>query len=182
MGIFLSFLPWIVFWVLSGRNNHELAIFAATAVVLFLNAGDIRKRCLKILDLGTLIFFIILAGVSFSSKADWIDHYAAPLSDGAMFLIALLSIGIRKPFTLQYAYETVDSKYWDTKRFYTTNQTISSVWCTAFAINTILSYLYASHPLMLDWIIHILVLAGAIKFTAWYPGFIQIKGEQANAV
>jgi hypothetical protein len=178
MGIFLSFLPWIVFWVLSGRDNYHIAVLAATAVVIFLNVKGIKQRRIKILDLGTLIFFIILAGISFSHEAAWIDHYSAPLSDVAMFLIALISLVIRKPFTLQYAYEQVDQEFWNTPGFYTTNRTISTVWCAAFAMNTVLSYLYVKHPYMLDWIIHILVLVGAIKFTSWYPDFIRARARR----
>jgi hypothetical protein len=181
MGIFLSFLPWIVFWVLSGRDNYQIATLAAAVVVIFLNVRGIRQRSIKILDLGTLIFFIILAGVSFSSEAVWIDHYSAPLSDGAMFMIALISLVIRRPFTLQYAYEQVDPKFWDTPGFYTTNRTISIVWCVAFAFNAVLSYLYVSHPYILDWVIHILVLVGAIRFTAWYPDFTKAKAERLKA-
>lgn len=177
MGIFLSFLPWIVFWVLSGRGNYQIAVLAATAVVILLNVRDIRRRNIKILDLGTLIFFIILAGISFSSEAVWIDHYSAPLSDGAMFLIAGISLVIRKPFTLQYAREQVDPKFWDTPGFYTTNRTISMVWCVSFAINAVLSYLYVKHPYLLDWVIHILTLVAAIKFTAWYPDFVRGKAK-----
>ena len=94
-----------------------------------------------------------------------------------MFLIALVSLVIGKPFTLQYAYEQVDPKFWDTERFYTTNRTISRVWCVAFAVNTVLSYLYVKHPYMVDWIIHILILVGAIKFTAWYPYFVRDKAS-----
>jgi hypothetical protein len=181
MGIFLSFLPWIVFWVLSGRDNYRIATLAAAAVVVFLNVRDIRRRSLKILDLGTLIFFLVLAGGSFSSEAVWIDHYSAPLSDSAMFLIALVSLALRRPFTLQYAYEQVDPKFWNTKGFYVTNRTISTVWCVAFAVNTVLSYVYVRHPYLLDWVFHILILVGAIKFTAWYPDFARAKAQQLQA-
>lgn len=181
MGIFLSFLPWIAFWVLSGRENYQIAVLAATVVVIILNMRDIKRRSIKILDLGTLIFFIILTGISFSSEALWIDHYSAPLSDGAMFLIAGISLVIRKPFTLQYAYEQVDPKFWKTPGFYTTNRTISTVWCVAFAVNAVLAYLYVKHPYMIDWVIHIIILVGAIKFTAWYPDFIRAKATREQA-
>jgi uncharacterized membrane protein len=46
------------------------------------------------------------------------------------------------------------------------DRTISMVWCVAFALNAVLSYLYVRHPYLLDWLIHIPVLVGAIKFTA----------------
>ncbi|MBN2255579.1 MAG: hypothetical protein JW736_07720 [Deltaproteobacteria bacterium] len=175
MGIFLSFLPWIAYWVMSGRDNHQTAAVAATVIVIFLNVRDIKRRSIKILDLGTLIFFILLTAISFSSEAEWVDHYSACLSDGAMFLISLISLVIGKPFTIQYAREQVDPKFWDTPGFYATNRTISMVWCVSFALNTVLTYLYVRHPYMIDWVIHILILVGAIKFTAWYPDFVKAK-------
>ncbi|MBN2126559.1 MAG: hypothetical protein JW821_19825 [Deltaproteobacteria bacterium] len=175
MGIFLSFLPWIVFWVLSGRDNYEIAALAAVAAVLFLNIRDMRRRSMKILDVGTLVCFLLLVLVGFTSEAKWIDHYAAPLSNAALFVIALVSILIRRPFTLQYAREQVDPKFWNTPGFYSVNLAISSVWCAAFAVTAILSYLYIRHPNSIDWVIHILVFVGAIKFTAWYPEYAKAK-------
>ncbi len=180
MGIFLSFLPWIVFWTLSGRNNYQIATLAATVVVLFLNVRNIKNRNIKILDLGTLIFFIVLTAISFLSKVVWVDRYSTPLSDTAMFIIAAISLAVRKPFTIQYAYEQVDPKFWNTPKFYSTNRTITTVWCIAFAINAILAYLYVDNPYMLDWVINILVLVAAIKFTAWYPDFVKAKGQQTG--
>ncbi len=181
MGIFLSFLPWIVFWVLSGHNNYQIAALAATVVVVLLNVRDIKHRSIKILDLGTLIFFIILTGISFLSIAVWVDHYSAPLSGVAMFIIAATSLAIRKPFTIQYAYEQVNPKFWNTSKFYITNRTITAVWCIAFAINALLSYLYVGDPHMLEWVINILVFVSAIKFTAWYPNFVKVKSQQMGA-
>ncbi|MBT8490606.1 MAG: hypothetical protein KJN62_06130 [Deltaproteobacteria bacterium] len=177
MGIFLSFLPWIAFWVLSGRDNYQTAAMASVAIVIVLNLRDVRQRNIKILDLGTLAFFVLLAIASFSSDAVWIDHYAAPLSSAALFLIALVSILIRKPFTMQYAREQVDRKFWDTPGFYTTNRTISAVWSVSFAVSTVTSYMKLRHPCLLDWGIHIVVFVGAIKFTAWYPEYLRAKRE-----
>lgn len=177
MGIFLSFLPWIAFWVLSGRDNYQTAAIASVAIVIALNIRDLQQRNIKILDLGTLAFFVFLAIASFTHDAVWIDHYAAPLSSFALFIIALVSILIRKPFTLQYAREQVDRKFWDTPGFYTTNRTISAVWSVSFAVSTVTSYLNLRHPSLIDWAIHIIVFVGAIKFTAWYPDYVRAKNE-----
>ena len=175
MGILLSFLPWIVFWTLSSHNNYQVSALAATGVVIFLNLRNIVKRNIKILDLGTLIFFILLTAVSFFSKATWIDSYSTPLSDVAMFAIAFISLIIRKPFTIQYAYEQVDPQYWNTPKFYTTNRTITAVWCIAFAVKAFLSYLNVCNPQTFFWVMNIIVLIGAIKFTYWYPDYVKSK-------
>ena len=97
-----------------------------------------------------------------------------------MFVIAAVSLAIRKPFTIQYAYEQVDPKFWDTPGFHTTNRDITAVWCAAFAINALLSYLYVGDPNMIDWVIDILVIVGAVKFTSRYPDFVKVKNEQTE--
>ena len=180
MGIFLSFLPWIVFWAIRGNNNYRIGALVATVIVVFLNIKNVKQGNVKILDLGTLIFFFILTGISFISTAVWVDKYSAPLSSIAMFVIAAISLAVRKPFTMQYAYEKVDPKFWNTPRFYTTNRTITAIWCIAFAINTFLEYLYVGNPNMLFWVIIILVLVSAVKFTTWYPDFVKAKSHQSG--
>jgi len=177
MRIFIGFLPWIVFWVLSGRNNFQVAAAASAAAVIFLNFGDIRKRIIKILDLGTLLFFLFLTVVAFASKVQWIDTHASPLSNAALFLITLVSILIRKPFTLQYAREQVDPNLWNSPVFYSTNLVISWVWCVTFAIIAVTSYIALNHPSLIDRVIHILAFIGAIRFTTWYPGYIKKKAR-----
>ncbi len=180
MGILLSFLPWIAFWVLSDLSNYQAAALTATVAVVLINLRNIRQRKMKILDLGTLIFFLFLTGVSFFSQAAWVDRNSSLLSDLAMFVIAAVSLVIRKPFTIQYAYEQVDPKYWNSPGFYTTNRTISTVWCLAFAINAVMSYLYADTSSTLGWLVRVVVLVAAIKFTGWYPDFVRAKAEQAD--
>ncbi|MEA1936024.1 MAG: hypothetical protein U9M96_04280 [Thermodesulfobacteriota bacterium] len=182
MGVFLGFLPWIVFWVLSGRENYQIAAAASVVVVIFLCIRDIQKRNIKVLDVGTLLFFVFLTLIAYTSEAVWIDTHATPLSTAALFLIALTSILIRKPFTLQYAREQVDPKFWDSPRFYSTNLTISWVWCFAFAIMAVTSYVALNHPSLIDRVIHILAFVGAIKFTAWYPDYVKkkLKNESQN--
>jgi len=175
MGIFLSFLPWIAFWILSGRESFAIAAAASAAVVFFITIRDIREHNIKVLDLGTLVFFVLLTVAAFTPWAEWIDRNALPLSNVALFLIALISILIRKPFTLQYAREQVDPKFWDSPAFYSTSLAISWVWCATFAIVAVTSYLALNHPCLIDRMIHILVFVGAIKFTSWYPDHVKEK-------
>ncbi len=183
MGIFLSFLPWIVFWVLSGRENYQIAAAASVVTVVFLCIRDIQKRNIKILDVGTLLFFVFLMLVAYTSEAAWIDNHAAPLSSAALFLIALTSILMKKPFTLQYAREQVEPKFWYSSVFYSTNLTISWVWCIAFAIMAVTSYIIVlNYHTVIDRVIYILTFVGAVKFTAWYPDYVKKKMKNESQV
>ncbi|MEA3280929.1 MAG: hypothetical protein U9Q38_10080 [Thermodesulfobacteriota bacterium] len=175
MGIFLSFSPWIVFWVLSGRESFVIAAAAATVVVFSIIIREIREHSAKVLDIGSLLFFVFLTVVAFTPYSEAIDSNALPLSNVALFLITIVSILIRKPFTLQYAREQVDKKFWDSPGFYSTNLVITWVWCVTFAIIAVVSYMALHHPFMLDRVIHILAFVGAIKFTSWYPHYVKKK-------
>lgn len=175
MKVFMGFLPWIVFWVLSGRSNFQVAAAASAVAVIFLNVREIRKHVIKILDIGTLLFFVFLAVTAFTSEARWIDTHSTPLSNVALFLIALVSILIRKPFTLQYARDQIDPKFWDSSAFYSTNLIITWVWCISFAIIAVTSYIALNHPSLIDRVIHILAFVGAIRFTTWYPDYVKKK-------
>ncbi len=178
MGILFSFLPWIVFWILSGKDNFGIATTCAALTVIILNIKSIKKLNMKILDLGTLIFFLALVAISYTHDARWIGKYASPLSSTAIFIIALISIMIQKPFTLQYAREETEEKYWDTPPFYSVNFFISWVWCIAFAVNAISAFFTVNHHSLVDWVVHIFIFIAVLKFTAWYPK--HVKSEAAK--
>ena len=62
-----------------------------------------------------------------------------------MLAIALVSLAIRKPFTLQYAVEAVDTETAKLPDFLRANDVITSVWAAAFVLmmlaNLMLIYL-----------------------------------------
>ena len=55
-------------------------------------------------------------------------------ANGGLFAIALFSILVRNPFTLQYAREQVPREFWETPRFIWTNYIITGAWAIAFAV------------------------------------------------
>lgn len=169
--IFISFIPWIAFWVLGGNIDflHVITISFALSLLFFLK--DFQQKKYKVLDIGTLIFFVAVLLSSFTQFLEKIQFYALPLSNLAMFVIVLFSLLIRKPFTIEYAKEEVEEQYWKSSRFQYINFVLSNVWGLAFAINAVVSYLYVLHPQNIDLIVHALSLLGAIVFTAWYPKY-----------
>jgi hypothetical protein len=70
-------------------------------------------RKLKLLDVGTLLFFaalVIVALATSRSDVAQIDKYSQPLSSGALALIAIGSIVFGHPFTVDYAREQATRK------------------------------------------------------------------------
>jgi hypothetical protein len=53
---------------------------------------------------------------------DWSVGKVGLAVNGGLTLISLLSLVIRRPFTLQYAEEQIPEQYWNTPLFIRTNQ------------------------------------------------------------
>lgn len=95
------------------------------------------------------------------------------MSNAALAAITLVSIIIRKPFTMQYARESVPKEYWDTPQFLRANLVITWVWLAAFAVNTASSAIRVIVPDIwsgASWVVSICTFVGAMKFTKWYSG------------
>jgi hypothetical protein len=99
--------------------------------------------------------------------------------DLGLLLIVLVSLALRRPFTLQYAREQVPEEFWSSPQFVRTNYVITAVWALAFAVLVVadLILLYVPElPPRVGIIATIAALVGAIKFTSWYPERVKADG------
>ncbi|MGA9090017.1 MAG: hypothetical protein WB420_13010, partial [Bradyrhizobium sp.] len=94
--------------------------------------------------------------------------------DAGVLVIALASLAIGKPFTLQYAREVVDAETAGLPGFLTANYVISWAWALAFLLmmmaNVLLIYL-PGLPLWSGLAIAFAARNSAIYFTRWYPEY-----------
>jgi hypothetical protein len=162
----LSFVPWVIFWVVAGPRNWELGVGCAliASVVLLLLAIDakplmdravarsagagtssaaapIHVKPPKILDVGTALFFlalVIIGGFVDRQSLVVLENYSQAISSGALAVIVLLSIAVGHPFTEQYARERVPEEQWHTPLFRRTMITMSGVWALIFVVMAIL--------------------------------------------
>ena len=172
MGMILTFLPWLLFWVLLSHGKLFLSIVIALAASIAAVAAEkMAGRGPKILQIGTLtVFVIFLAAAAFLDRA-WLGHWIKVLSNASLTLIVLVSILIGKPFTIQYARESVPRELWGTPEFLRANYVITWVWFVAFVINTAvfgLDHFIPSINVFVNWAIAICPILAAAKFTAWY--------------
>lgn len=172
--------PWIIFSLLVGPGRFEIAVVLALATTIALVAtGRIINRgsSWKLLEIADLVFFAALAVIgAFASPGTriWLETYAGEVSNIALCLIAFGSMAFRLPFTLQYAREQVDPAYWHTRTFLRTNYFITGVWGLAFLVAAIAGaygdlVLHNPNNIWTGWIIQILAIVAALRFTAWYP-------------
>lgn len=172
MQMILGFLPWILFWVILGFHEPEPAAFSAFFATLIVIINDRRKgKSVKMLLAGTLIFFLILAVAALFTDLNQAGPWVRFWSDAVLVLIALLSILIRKPFTIQYAQEMMPKEYWKSTVFIRTNYVITYAWLTAFGLNLIFPVLKLCDvplPRWLGTVLSLLIIFAAAKFTKWY--------------
>ncbi len=162
----LTFVPWIIFWIVAGPRTWEVASGCALlASVLLLLLGletdpiidrvvarsagasrassqaPTRIKAPKILDLGTSLFFVILVVVGlFVDRQDLIglESYSQAISSAALGLIVVVSIALGHPFTEQYAREGVPKEQWHTPLFQRMMVTMSTVWAAIFGVMAVL--------------------------------------------
>jgi hypothetical protein len=185
MGILLAFAPFIVFAIVDRLIGSEigLAAGAATSAVLLLRDMLSPNRSPKILEIGTFVLFCGLALYGWVGHPIWTVIGVRVCVDSGLLAIVLVSLLIRRPFTVQYARERVAQEHWSSSEFIRANYVITSVWALAFAVMVIaeLALLYVPGlPQKAGVIVIIIAIVGAIKFTGWYPEHIKPRQLQSR--
>ncbi|MFJ6482623.1 MULTISPECIES: hypothetical protein [unclassified Streptomyces] len=182
----IGMAPWIVFSLLVGPGRFELAVglALATAVALIATSHLVnRGSSWKILELADVVFFASMAVVgalASDGTLRWLETYAGEVANITLAVIAFGSMAVRMPFTIQYAREQVDPSIWHTPAFLRTNYMITGVWGMAFLVAAAAGaygdlVLHNPNNIWTGWIIQILAIVAALKFTAWYPDVVRAR-------
>ena len=176
MAILLGFAPFIAFALLS-NVSVDLALWIAFAAAFVIAIRDFaHSRLLRMLDVGSVALFGLLSlYVGFIQPGIPIQM-ARLVVDGGLFVMAVLSILLRHPLTLQYAREQVPQEFWQTARFVFTNYLMTAGWAFAFAVMALADAIANKNkqlPVSLDVAVCLVVLAIAILFTARYPHYLR---------
>jgi hypothetical protein len=171
VNLIFGFLPFILFALLS-RLSADLALWIAFAAAFVVTIRDFVERPqLRLLDGASFILFGLLAL--------WRGFWDPGLSLDALRLLVdlgltvtiLISLLLRRPFSLQYA----DRAGWSETNFLRVNYVISLVWLVAFAVMAVTDGLGSLMllPLIATMAIGLLALAMAITFTLRYPASVK---------
>lgn len=180
MSIFISFAPFIAFFVMIRAASPLVGLIAALVVSLVLCARiALRHEAVKILELGSLILFALLVLATLVLAPDWTVAKVRLAVDAGLLAIVVFSLAIGRPFTLQYAREKVAEQYWGTPQFLATSRLIAIVWSGAFVVmvaaDAAAEYVPAI-PVRADVAATIAALVGAFWFTDWYPDAVRRRG------
>jgi len=175
MTLFLILAPFGAFAMLMLVASSTVSLFAAAAVALGVIAWDVwRGGSLKLLAAGSLLLFTALGCYLTLIDGHWSAVAVRLAVDGGMLAIALLSLAIRLPFTLQYAREAVDAETMRLPGFVATNYILTMVWSAAFVLMLVADILTIYVPSLPLWVglgIAFAARNSALYFTRWYPQY-----------
>src|ERR1700742_3801603 len=135
MMIILVLAPFGVFATLMLVTSATVSLFAGAGVAAATIAYDVaRGGSIKMIAVGSLLLFAALGGYIAFVDSSWSSPAVRLAVDSGVLAIALLSIAIRFPFTLQYAREMVDSETRKLPGFIQANYVITWVWTAAFLL------------------------------------------------
>jgi len=171
MTLVLGFAPFILFAVLS-RLSTDLALWAAFAAAFVVTIRDfVESPSLRLLDVGNLALFGVLALARFLAPGLPLVTVRA-LAELFLFLLLAASLLRKQPFSLQYAHVTAEER--TAPLFMRVNIVISGIWAAAFAAMAAMDLLLvfiATLPLWPAIAVSVAAFAIAITFTLRYPAY-----------
>lgn len=171
--ILLSFTPFAAFNLLSEWVSVEVGVMAAALLALGLIMSDWLRPdgSAKALELGSAALFCALAAYIFWRRpADGL-LLGRLVANGGLTAIALVSLAMGKPFSLQYARETAAQDAINSPDFLRDNYVITLVWTAIFGFLFAASVWTATTGVAPGFLRRALVysvLIGGFVFTAWY--------------
>ncbi|MEA2681150.1 MAG: hypothetical protein QOK03_2872 [Candidatus Binataceae bacterium] len=179
MTIFLILAPYGAFALLMLVTSAFASLLAAAAACLAVIAFDmVRGRSIKILTVGSVIVFAAVGGYVALVHPDMSTSAVKFAVDAGIFLVSLLSIVLRFPFTLQYAREVVDAETALLPGFMRANYLITWAWTGAALLMMIgnIALLYVPGlPLWSGLLVTFAARNSAVYFTKWYPQYRKAK-------
>jgi all-trans-retinol 13,14-reductase len=186
--VLIGFIPWIIFWSLSGPGLWTLAVLGALlAAVGLVSWRGIKRRDIKTMEVVSLGYFTVHAVVTLAIGSPFFKEFGPVLNSLVLAGMAWGTLLAKSPFTYQYAKEDWPKELWKDPLFRMTNMIITGVWGVIFLINTglgALSLAYPQHHILLNAIIANLLVGLGIAFSAlfpdWFPNFALQKQIDAR--
>ncbi len=183
--IFYGFVPYIIMSLFSGPGTFllvlSISVLMSASWMIF---GLVMRRGVHQLStVGTVLFGAMLI-MAFADPGldNWLRNWSGTISQAALVLTALIGIAVKRPFTLYYAQLSVDPIQWKHNPAFRagvvrTSQTITAAWALSFIIGLLcdLAPNGLNDNIVFSFVIPLLAVFGAVKFTLWYPKYRRAK-------
>jgi len=120
--ILASFTPWITYWILCGMG-YRLGVLAPLIITL-----QIRKKDFNLMDVTSLLYSTLATTGMFTLNLHVFVEESDYLGYLALAIMALFSLAVKQPLTLQAARRDYPEVYWRDKTFLTVNNIVTGAW------------------------------------------------------
>jgi hypothetical protein len=135
-----GFAPWVVYWVLVGNVPFAVAALIALAIAAAGFAiGRAGGRAWLPLQMGSVTTFLVLTVLTFALGDSFNQRWILPLSVAGIFVVALVSVLIGKPFAREFAAAEQPDDVVKTELFGRLVRLLTWIWIAVFAGMTVSS-------------------------------------------
>jgi hypothetical protein len=135
-----GFTPWIVYWVLVGNVPFKAAVLVALAIAIAgFAVGRSTGKPGGTFEIGSIATLFVLAVLIFALSESAIQGWLQALGNAGIFLVALVSVLIGKPFTRAYAAAEQPADVVKTELFERMVGVLTWIWVATFAAMTVSS-------------------------------------------
>ncbi len=127
----LAFIPWAAYWVLTGPAGAA-GISIALGLSCALLAQQVWSRAYRLLDLTTFGYFLTAAVATYATDSALFVDAAGPLGFTVLFLMAAVSLAVRRPFSAASARYDYPKQYWLNQDFISVHNIVTTVWTGVF--------------------------------------------------
>jgi hypothetical protein len=167
----IGFLPLVIFALLA-NVSQDLALWAAFAAAFAVSLRDFaREQLLHLLDVGSLAIFGVTALFAGFVRPGLSIEMTRFIVDGGFLCLALLSLILQRPLTLQSRGGPRPSG-WSKRRFLLTHYGLTTFWILGFgamAATDALADMNKDVPQSLDGAAELAVLLVGLVLTAQFP-------------
>lgn len=144
--------PWIVFWVLVGNVPFLAAVLVALAIaVAGFAIGRAARKPVTLLEIGSIATFSVLTLVVIVVSDSFAAHWILPLGTAGLFVVALISVLVGRPFAHEFAAAEHPADVVKTELFGRLTRVLTWLWVGTFAGMTVSSliptFAHAGTPL-----------------------------------
>lgn len=178
---FLGYIPFVFFMVFSLLGYFDLDVTSGFISALILIGIISKYGKIKTIEIVALIFFASCEIVLIFSQeySEILRRYVSALLYAALFAMALLSLLMKNPFTLQHAKEQVIEAVWNTQEFISVNYVLTWIFTAVFLVNTLINIkwnqgFFPATPISL------ILLFIALILTRFLPKYVVIYYSKKN--
>ncbi|MEM0085341.1 MAG: NAD(P)/FAD-dependent oxidoreductase [Candidatus Methanomethylicia archaeon] len=172
--IVFSFIPWILYWILSGFG-FGFSVLLALIVSMVILVPQIRRREYYLMDAFSTIYFSIASICTFIFSMNIFVEYSGFIGYLALSLMAVSSIAMKSPFTFKVAKRDWPETYWREKSFLLINNVISAAWTIIFVVNALIFLLGMPYKVVLSNALIVFGIIFSIIFPMKAPEYFVIK-------